>query len=344
LFSITPGLQEQVVRKALVLCVVAAWTSPGTAAIRPSFDEGANAWHATHAVIVDGTGKVLESWKGGLKVGYQFDLKKLGVPKEPEVRNFFGPPRVVRKASGERVLLYLIKEGRDWKPAARFGGMPVSAVWFERGQAFAFVQKLNPGPSLLVKLDRTEPALKALTLDYARVQQKLRKVVASADPTKRAREMLPFIDDTAHYGVAAEAWKVIEDCKSGALPFLRTLLKDEGRFLQHGTVIDTMYRAGGKEAIPDLEAVLADELAYWKATGPGLDRTWWGEQPMTRHYGKVISALRGLKAVGYTDGGRKVRAFRDYWQSLPQLDYVGKGDLPGSRSQVVEEADAVIGR
>jgi len=54
--------------------------------------------------------------------------------------------------------------------------------------------------------------------------------------------------------------------------------------------------------------------------------------------------LRQLKAVEYRDDRKLVRTLRDFWQSKPQLDYIGKGDRPESKSQIVEEAEAVIGK
>ena len=65
---------------------------------------------------------------------------------------------------------------------------------------------------------------------------------------------------------------------------------------------------------------------------------------MTAHYGRLVSALRQLHAIGYTDERRLVRTLRDFWQSKPQLDYIGKGDRPESKSQMVEEAEAIIGK
>ena len=155
--------------------------------------------------------------------------------------------------------------------------------------------------------------------------------------------MLPFLDNRKLYGPHQESWIALPGCGPTVLPVLRPLLEDDTRLGLHRDLIAVIGKAAGKEATPDLEKLVERELTYWKKEAPDLDK-WWGEEPMTTHYSRLVSALRQLKAVEYKDDRRLIRDLRDYWQSKPQLDYIGKGDRPESKSQLVEEAEAIIGK
>jgi hypothetical protein len=326
-----------------LLCVLAPATT--RAAIRPSFEEGSSTWHATHIVVVDRDGRVLESWKGDLKAAQRIDLGPLKIPATPAVSKFpFGRP-AVQVMSDARRILFLRHEGKDWKPAANWGGMEVSLVWVEQGQLFAFRQMMNPGPTELFPQEGTEGALKDRVVKAARVQEEFNRAAGDPDPTKRARAVLPFLDMRKTYGPYGESLKVLSGCGSTALPVLRPLLEDEGQLRLHIDIIGVIGKAAGPEATADLEKVLEQELVYWKNNAPALGM-WWGQEPMTTHYGRVIAVLRQMKAIGYQDGRGLVAKLRDFWAATPQLDYVGKGTGPDGKlvgkSQVVEEAEAVL--
>jgi hypothetical protein len=313
------------------------------AAIRPSFEAAYSAWHATHIVVVDIDGKVLESWKGDLKTGAQIDLKPLGIPATPPVSKWPMPRARVQVMTDQRRVLFLHKEGKNWKPAVSFGGVQVAVVWIEQGQAHAFLQIMNPGPSELHLLGVTERGLKDQVAEASKVQAELLKAAADPDPTKRARAVLPFLDNRKFYGPHTETLKILASCGSNVLPVLRPLLQDDSRMRLHSDLIAVIGKGAGKEATADLEKLLERELIYWKNVAPNLDK-WWGQEPMTAHYGRLVAVLRQLKAIGYQDERKLVRSLREFWQSKPQLDYIGKGDRPESKSQMVEEAEAIIGK
>jgi hypothetical protein len=332
----------------LVAALLAALLTPGArAGERPSFWERYSAWHATHVVVVDQDGKVLESWKGNLTAGQKIVLKPLGIPQTPKVaaRHAAGP-NDLKAVTGQRMILFLRRGAKGWGPASGFGGMEVSVVWVEGGRAYAFVQEQNPGPSELVPLRHNEGDLKDTVQRAVRVQSRLERAAGEPDRAKRARALVPFLDEPT-FGSRDAACDALAGCGRDALVVLRPLLADDRRLSQHGDFLTVMTRAAGKEARPDLEKMLEQELAYWKKVGPGLDQ-WWGREPMTRHYSRLITVLREMKRIGYADKRKLVRQLRDYWESLPQLDYIGKGTGPDGkpvgRSQVVEEAEAVIGK
>ena len=89
--------------------VVLAAASPARAEILPSFGTGQCESNATHVVVVDDTGKVLESWRGDLAPGDVLPIAEFRLPKEAGHRPGFGiGPKTV---SGKRVVLFLVKDG-----------------------------------------------------------------------------------------------------------------------------------------------------------------------------------------------------------------------------------------
>src|SRR5262245_7902488 len=332
----------------VVTVLFAALLPPGArAGERPSFLERYSAWHATHVVVVDQDGKVLESWKGNLKAGQKIVLKPLEIPQTPKVAaRYAAGPNDLKAVTGQRMILFLRRGGRGWEPATLFGGMTVSVVWVEGGRVYAFVQEQNPGPSELVPLRQNEGDLKDIVRQAVRVQSRLERAAAEPDRAKRGQALVPFLDEPT-FGSRDAACDALAGCGRDALVVLRPLLADDRRLSQHGDFLTVMTRAAGKEARPDLEKMLEQELDYWKKVGPGLDQ-WWAREPMTRHYCRLITVLREMKRIGYADDRKLVRQLRDYWASLPQLDYIGKGigadGKPVVRSKLVEESEPGIGK
>lgn len=307
------------------------------AAIRPSFSERYSAWHATDVIVVDGKGTVLETWKGNLKPGDMLALAPLQVPKDEVISWRFrdkskeDPERV----TGARTVLFLKRQGNDLTPASRFGGMNVSVVWIEGVRLFAFRQVINPGPTRLVPLGLSEKELKAAVGKADSIKQAFTRAAAEADPEKRAKAIIGFIDSDI-YGPYWDAFRVLGGCGKAALPECRKLLADPKRFDDHPRVIEAMSAAGGQDARADLLRLLEEEHAYWAKTGPKLAKPWWGQAPMTSHYGRLHTTLYQLARIGIApDQEKLVRAVRDLSKSLPQLDGIGDG-------QIANAAEAVL--
>src|SRR5262249_22274855 len=127
------------VRLGVVAFLLAA---PVQAKILPSFEIDYSAWHATHIVVVDARGTVLESWLGDLKADNKLPLEQLGVPPPGPITYPFRPRQATEpeRVTGARTVLFLIRDGDKWKPAASYGGIKLSTVWIERDQAHAFMQ------------------------------------------------------------------------------------------------------------------------------------------------------------------------------------------------------------
>jgi hypothetical protein len=329
-------------RIALLLLPVLVMSAD--AAKRPSFSAPYSAWQATHVIVVDANGAIVESWKGDLKPGGMLALAPLEIPKGEAIsyelrgKKKDDPERV----SGERTVLFLTRKDKTWKPASLFGGMKVSVAWIEKRRVYAFVQQINPGPSLLIPLGVTEEDLKKLVTKADAVKQDMNKVAAQADPAKRAEAIVRFIDSDI-YGPYWDTFEILGGCGNAAVPVCRKLLADPKRAVDnpkarssiHSHVIEAMVKAAGVEVRGDLITLLEDEQAYWKKTGPTL-KMWWGQEPMTNHYSRLHTILHQLAKIGITPEQEKlVAAVRDLWKSLPQLDSIGN-------SQIAQAAEAVL--
>jgi hypothetical protein len=356
----------------LVFPVLLLAAMPAQARDEPSFSSRYSSWHATDIVVVNAKGVVVEVWKGDLKPGDALPIADLAIPQKPAVA--YGPG-VEKKAgqpdnvSGDRMVLFLIGQktpagAMQWKPASLFGGMQVSVVWIEKTQAYAFVQLQNPGASEVRPLDptpedleaalagkkelhlgRTEADLKAEVRSIVDAQESMRKAAKTADAGERAKLMVPLLDSTV-YGCAAEAFKTLAECKDAALPVLRDLLSQDERLAMHREILKTMAAAGGNKVLPDLLKVVEEELAYWKKEGPGHQHPW-SSETMVNHYGRLSESLRLLSEMGVPKDKRAaIIELRDFWQSLPQLNDIGRGTGPGGVrvgvSPIVSAAEAIL--
>jgi hypothetical protein len=132
-----------------VSVVMLALACPALAEEVPSFSLGYAKQKATHIVVVDSDGTVLESWRGDLVKGAKVPFKAGKAPLRV-VNPFPREPRdpKVESVTGKRRVLFLIrtKTPDSWRPAGflrpeeRF-----ATVWVEEGQCFAIYQFTNPG-------------------------------------------------------------------------------------------------------------------------------------------------------------------------------------------------------
>ena len=117
-------------------------TSSAWARLEPGFDLKYARQNATHVVVVDADGTVLESWRGDLAKGDQLPFK---AGKEP-IKIVIGSPSSrdpqVESVTANRRVLFLSrgKDGKTWSPVVSFPD-PVerlATVWIdERGHCFA---------------------------------------------------------------------------------------------------------------------------------------------------------------------------------------------------------------
>lgn len=336
------------------------------AAIRPSFYMEYCAWFATHVVVVtegekiDGSLTVLESWKGDLAVGdiisvpelADFNAKSSRLIKKPIWDRSTGPPRYV---TCDRMVLFLKEkphaktEGdesariRSWDSANRWGGMNVSALWIEGETTYAFIQVMNPGPSILIDYGKSEGEINKIFSEMDDEHASLARASAVKDPAARA-EALETFTASEQFPARDAAFEGLRGCGRPALPTLRRLLRDETRLKTHDLVIKTMSDIGGEDVGEELTRVVSEELSFWKATAPGLKEGWRNQfkgpetEDLYDRYTKLYEALLGLKKLKYAGSYAVVNELRDYWRSLPQLNDRDEQD------QITLACDELLGR
>jgi len=166
------------------------------------------------------------------------------------------------------------------------------------------------------------------------------RAAAEPDPSRRAEAVRPFLDsaDGSCYVQVLEVWA---GCGKAALPVLRTLSADETR-TDRSCLVDTLVRAGGKDAVADLERLLEVERTYWDNLGLNLDEE--SKIPHAR-FQLLVDILGHLGELGYRDGNVLVRAIHDRFDDHPILRDYGKQRAGASRagpSQVVEAAQVIL--
>jgi len=350
--------------------------------IRPSFMLDYSSWHATDIVVVtplsdDGSFQVLESWKGDLHPGTIIAIPDLA-PKPDSVpinwypRDSFSPfkrwTEVPVVPPGSRIVVYL-KDGSQaaestgkssrWVAANLFSDMKASAAWIYDGRAYGFVQMINPGPSVFVRLwysternagevrreELSESSLKERTFDVLRLQQQIEAAVAIEDRKARAEALRSYADSKIY---PAKNFVLEELGKSGeaALPTIRSMLDDPKFSKDDGTLIEQYAKAGGAAAGPELTSRLEADVKYWQAIGPTLPVGWWNlidqngiwaeTHGYRDRYSQTIALIRSLDEIRYQPAIFAAAQLRDFWKSLPQLND------PSGLNQTANEADKLV--
>jgi hypothetical protein len=153
----------------------------------PSFDLGYSAKHATHVVVVNAEGVVLESWRGDLISGTKlpFPAKSDPIPvdyiasfqvtDEADIE-FEAVKKTVKSVTGNRRVLFLIRSKNQdenleaWFPAnINEPDIKLATAWIEQGQGFAIYQCINPGPpAKMHPLYLSEATIKKQVLEIAK--------------------------------------------------------------------------------------------------------------------------------------------------------------------------------
>lgn len=329
--------------------ILIACAPNAAAAIQPYFHLDSCSWDATHIVVVsegdkiDGNVEVLESWKGELKKGDRISIRELAAfapEKEREISNrvFERDKKKVLPASVtcSRMVLFLIRKQEKpvadkpaetkWLPAGgEWGGIKVSTAWIEKDMVFAFAQEINPGPSLLFDWGMNECELKCRVEELVAAQNALAEAMRQDDPSKRAAAIRPLLLSDSPI-VRGSVIRALGESGAKSLPALRAILKDNAQRDYHANTIHALAKAGGAEVGPELTELLKQELAFWKKTAPGLPNGWWNGDGVKReelrsHYSLAHATIISLGEIHHAGGRDALIEFRDYWKSLPQLDF-----------------------
>ena len=332
--------------------------SQALAGIRPSFDLETCSWNASDIVVategkkIDGVFRVLEIWKGNLNPGDTIKIPELA-SFVPESARVVSDPRYQKEKSprlvvtGDRMVLFLRRNDGEpaqetsdrtvrsaasiqWQSAAFYDEFNVSVVWIDQGKSFAFVQVLNPGPSLLIDLGFSEDEVKNCALEITEIRKSLLQTVAIADPATRAVALEPFAHHSV-YQARDDAFEALKKCGSAAVPVLRRMLADDSLIDIHARLVEVLGEAANKDAGPLLAAIIEKDLEYWKKTGPVLKKGWWNGtgfdsleevEPFRDRYSRDYEALQQLTKRPYRTSEALLTELRDFWRSLAQLEEI----------------------
>ena len=114
--------------------------------------------------------------------------------------------------------------------------------------------------------------------------------------------------------------------------------------------------AGDTLVAQDIRRYLLEELDFWKKYGPNLPQGWWNmlfmKEPTMdscrEHYRKILHGLSVLTHGRFRELDPLVEEILELWQSLPQLEEIGKGRSTDGRlvgkSQIVQVAKQALGQ
>jgi hypothetical protein len=359
-------------RLCLPLILLAVYHRPTFAAIRPSFALDYCAWHATHAVLVEVTPKdgvfiVLESWTGELQPGdrlivpeLQPALGAMPISLNPKRTDFFAPDesgiseQIPRQPVGSRMVLFLKRErgseasptpantesGEKWRPADFSNEMRTSVVWIDSGYLYGFQQVMNPGPSVLTRLDTSLQKMKDRVTEINRIHRELVEVVSIGNSGARAEGLKPYVRSEV-YEAQRLALNELGKCGPAAVGTIRGMLNDPAFGDEAAELVKAFVEAGGEAVGEKLTSRLQQELAFWEATAPLLSQGWWNQDPsphapLRDRYSQTLELILGLERTRYTPALTTAKNLGNLWRSLPQLND------PSGLNQMAEECDKLI--
>jgi hypothetical protein len=271
---------------------------------------------------------------------YWWSLKKL-------------PEPYVSFVTGSRMILFLVKNSpqqnpdnsaknnKTWDPAAQYGGFKVSIVWIENGEAYAYQQIENPGPSRLVHLG-TAISMKARVAAFVTIFTDLEAAIIETNPVRAAQALDAFHDGGFYYGKLTSL-DAIGNMGERSIPTLRRLLSDVTLRL-HNKILATMVRTGGSTVVPDLLKILNEELDFWSKQAPDLSVGWWNadlanqRNRLRGHYSMLLEALRQLQVIGCNEECKNVVTNTlELWKTTPALYDIGDGQIAKTCTALLEK-------
>lgn len=317
---------------ALALFVV---TATGRGEDLPTFHLERSNKHATHVVVVNQNGYVLESWRGNLAKEAQVPVDKMRFQKEWKVSDYGveAKAKSPKAASGERVVLFLC-DGFSWagRPVGPGGWSPsgfdfdTSAVWVEGGTALAVNQLTNPGYQVLVSIG-SEQELKAAVQAKNDAVGKTLKEAADKSPAERARMLGKIIADTPAF--AAEAFALLEKCGKAAVPVTAEMCGAVKPLVGPGEQIAaarTLVRLG-KPARKELLNQFDRHLKYWKEQAELIRNVSrlepeYGHEWMAKQLAELVAQPAAFTDVT-AEQAKAVTELRKLWADHPVLSRLG---------------------
>ena len=331
-------------RSMLVLAVLLGAPALARSEILPTFAMGHCEVRASHVVVVDDAGKVLESWRGDLKPGDVLPVADFHLKTIPPVGRFGKVEGTPEKITGKRMILFLkrgeTKFGRglvvgSWAAANWYGGFDISTAWVEGGHVFVVEQFVNPGPAELVH-QGTEAEFKKRV---GQVDRTVGAMMARARAEKKLSDRAKILAEVvARYpGFAPAALAGLEWCGADAVPALRSLVREEKNPSVGDPELRGTYEVLGKIGEPARDVLvehLADQLRIWKEVVGQVGGLKELDENSVRTYKLLLAATAHPEAFANLTAAqlKTVRELRDLWVKHELLSKLGeKGDRVADR-------------
>jgi hypothetical protein len=279
----------------------------------PTFHPRSCSYDATHIVLVKteaaekGQFRVVESWKGNLEKDSLLEL-----------------PALAKDAKGEMVL-FLRRDAKrpakdQWQSAQR-DGWELSVVWLDGDKVTAVQQPRNPGPAFVTTLDwaPTRKEFKDTISFYLRTERTIEKALALRDLERRAEALAEIVN--GRFDRKEDAFTELGKCGAKAVPHLRKFLQGPANHEQKYAVA-ALADAGGKDVVPELNKRLDAELAYWKETGPKLEKGWWLNTDVEawKRFGTLHALVAVYQKYPTPELRKSIVAVRDFCRTIPAID------------------------
>jgi hypothetical protein len=291
-------------------------------------------YRATHIVVAatapGGAGrfKVAESWLGDLKAGEQLTI-----------------PGLAKHAKGDMVLFLARdadpKAAELWKPVGIGKDWQVSVVWFDGEKVLAVRRDWNSPVVSEYLTANSRKEFKGVVEFYLETDRAFAAARDATDFGERAAVYTKIVN--GRYDRKDEAFEELGKCGPKALPALRAYLKAPADY-QHAYAVRALVAAGGKDVVPELHAMLETELAYWKETGPKLQKLWWLDDHAKNEPWKRFSLLGSLVAVYEVEPTPAYRktlvALRDALRVMPGINNEsGIENMPDRCEKALKKGD-----
>ena len=322
------------VRILAISAVLLALTAPARGSGTPMDQARFDAWRASHIVVTDAAGRVVEVWKGDLKVGDVLPVNK----DEWKILT----PQVIRHAGGiggdiegwqvnaNRVILFLEKAGPnrpDGKKPGEWVGLHPFFVSAGGNGVFAQVYAIEKGIQPVYAVSKSEAAFKAEYLPLAERRTAIDTAIAEPDVRKRAEKLRPFVAE--HRVGFHEAAEALAGCgEAGVSPLTAALFRrdrGENRFggeVYHELAIKSLVKIG-RPAAGELMKFLAFQKAYWTLNAPDLGPDWYanGGGPAGVQMRLLFAALADPEVYVDVPADKRsaVSDLHEQWTTVPAL-------------------------
>lgn len=365
--------------KVIFLFWLLSSTNVAFADLKPVFNIDVCAWNSNQIVVVDLSSiekrefKVLEVWKGDLKIGehlvlpFMHNFINLFNATEPKDRSM-GIPLKITEQDCNRMVLFLNKDstGKLWpsnfnselydegKENQNFvrSLMQISMAWINQDGVYGYLQNSNPGPleySKLFEVDYknkegwrpenwnyyTESSFKERILGYQNLKIRLYSLRMISDSFERSDSLMSIFKNEVMPNYTAASDELLRMLANCGMAYFETLKRELQRkeIKPMLTLLLWRYAQVGGKHTEPILIKLAKSQFDWWKSKPIVDK------PLLLDFKTevlfyTIYGLAALPYPGCSDCKEMVKDFKTFWLENPQY---GKCDeISNACTQVLD--------